>query len=302
MGTHPSQTHDCNRDSTLLEEEAEGLDLFPILFLYHYTDPFRESIVSAFNIVGAHAQPPNTQEDRATDGQLLEGDVTSLFGMFSDLFMETRADTSIPRLSGLTPSQSPISQTRIDELWSRLLSHHGNCQKSRFFSSGDFPMNIADAVFTAKNFEDCIWAYFTVFHPQHPFVHWPTFDIHTVSLPLLLSVVFAGSVHCTPRDAALSTRIFFDLGEDLIFKHLRETVARNSVDDCDALSIVQAALLILGLQVSFNNEAIRCRIRISRHPELVASMRSLGLTDPRSTSPLDAFDWRLFIAEESRVR
>jgi hypothetical protein len=167
-------------------------------------------------------------------------------------------------------------------------------------------MNAAKAVFTAENFEECVWAYFTVFHPQQPLLHWPTFDMHSVSLPLLLAVAFGGSVHCTPTDGALSSRTFFDLGEDFVFEHLRDTVARLGVGyGHHALEAVQAALLIVALQSSFNNEAARWRVRVSRHPELIAAIRSLNLLEPMTTttsSHTEVPEWNAFIAEESRVR
>ena len=270
--------------------------------MLHYTDPVRDSVVPAFAITEAHAPPAETQEDLCPDSSGLNGDIIGLFGMFSDLFRETSADATSSRPAARTPSHIPALQTRIDELHDQLSSHHGQSHTTHFFPNGSFPVDLATAVFTANNFEDCIWSYFTVFHPQHPFIHWPTFDVHKVSLPLLLAVVFAGSVHCTPRDAALSARSFFDLAEDFIFERLRARVAKKEVYTACGLQSIQAALLILALQISFNDEAIRRRIRISRHPELVASMRSLGLNLPRHPGLAEVSDWNSFIAEESRVR
>ncbi|CAO2648149.1 Nn.00g090710.m01.CDS01 [Neocucurbitaria sp. VM-36] len=239
-----------------------------------------------------------------TDNQLFEGDMAGLFGVFSDLFMEPGVDPSVTRPPTATapPQMLPALQTRADDLRSQLFSQHKKCQTTSSFPGGDFPMDSAKVVFTANNFDDCVWAYFTFFHPQHPFIHWPTFDVNKVSLPLLLSVVFTGSVHCTPTDAAWSTRFFFDLGEDLIFEQLRNVVAKNDRHDDCVLQIVQACLLIIASQISFNDEAVRRRIRISRHPELVASIRSLELTKPICKSSLDVSEWRMFITEESRVR
>jgi hypothetical protein len=268
----------------------------------HYTDPVRDSVVPAFAIAEAHALPAETQEYLHADINGLNGDIIGLFGMFSDLFRETNADASSSKPAARTPSHMPALQTRIDELHDQLYSHNGQFQTKTFFAGGTFPEGLATAVFTANNFEDCIWSYFTVFHPQHPFIHWPTFDVHEVSLPLLLAVVFAGSVHCTPRDAALSARSFFDLAEDFIFERLRARVAKKEVYTAFGLQSIQAALLILALQISFNDEATRRRIRICRHPELVASMRSLGLTSPGRTSFTDVSHWNAFIAEESRAR
>lgn len=295
MSSNYALDNEC--DPTFSRKSVQGVHPYPISFLYHYTYPFRESILRAFTIVRAHAPLPSIQDDHNTDSQLSEGDITGLFGIFSDPFMEITVEPYGSRPTVLPSSQMPALQSRADKLLSRLFDHH---QKSR--AGVDFPVDSARIVFTAKNFEECVWAYFTVFHPQHPFIHWPTFDVHKVSSPLLLSVVCAGSVHCIPRDAALSTRSFFDLGEDFIFEQLRDAIAKNDRQDGRAMQIAQAAFLIQALQVSFNDEAVRRRIRISRHPELVASMRTLELNGPSHKSSLGVSEWRIFIAEESRVR
>ncbi|KAG9191528.1 hypothetical protein G6011_10262 [Alternaria panax] len=230
----------------------------------------------------------------------------ALFGIFSDLFMDTGAEfcastPTVPR----RPQWTPILQPRVDELCSQLFSYSETLRTAKFNSNTVFP-DAAKAVFTAENFEECVWAYFTVFHPQQPLLHWPTFDMHSVSLPLLLAVVFGGSVHCSPTDGALSCRAFFDLGEEFIFQQLRDVViARPDLyDNPRILENVQAGLLIVALQSSFNSEAVRRRVRVSRHPELTVAIRSLRLLGPMTnTSPHnEVLGWNAFIAEESRVR
>lgn len=293
--------HSTHRSANHVHEQ-NYLASIPMPFLYQYTNTSRESIVSAFAIVGAHAQPPSTQEDHYNDNHMFERDIYASFGVFFDLFMDADIDSLASRTAAITPAHLPALQTRVNELHSQIMAHHAKKQTTFPFPGGHLPVGPSKAVFTAKNFEDCTRAYFMMFHPQHPFIHRPSFDLNKVCLPLLLAVAFAGSVHCTPRDAALSTRLFFDLGEDMIFEQLREVVANTSRRDECALETVQAALLILALQISFNDEVIRRRIRISRHPELVASMRSLGLTEPTSTRDSRNSDWNSFIAEETRVR
>ncbi|KAH7088803.1 hypothetical protein FB567DRAFT_590923 [Paraphoma chrysanthemicola] len=274
----------------------------PITFLLQYTDPYRESVVPAFTIPGAHAPPAELEADHQVNVDGMAGDTTVLFGMFSDLFMETVADLNASRPAANAPTHTSLLQERIDELRQQLQKHSQKHHGSDPIPSETFPVHTAAAVFTATNFDDCIWSYFTIFHPQHPFIHWPTFDVYTVSLPLLLAVAFAGSVHCIPRDAALSTRTFFDLAEDFIFERLRIEAVNKTSQQAGALELAQAAVLIIGLQISFNIEATRRRIRISRHPELVASIRSLGLTSTVKTCELNRDGWKAFIAEESRIR
>jgi hypothetical protein len=230
----------------------------------------------------------------------------ALFGIFSDFFMDTGMD-----IRALTP-KAPVKpqttlhlQSRIEDLCSQLFAFSQTRQRVSFDRDDIFSVDAAKAVFTAENFEECSWAYFTVFHPQQPLIHWPTFNMHTVSLPLMLAVVFGGSVHCIPTDCALSSRSFFDLGEDFIFENLRNVAATPDLGhDGHALEAVQAALLIVALQSSFNNEAARRRVRVSRHPELIAAIRSLKLLEPapalRTSNGIP--EWAAFIEEESRVR
>ncbi|KAH7069106.1 hypothetical protein BKA63DRAFT_520659 [Paraphoma chrysanthemicola] len=285
--------------STRLDQQHE---VMPMTFLLQYTNPHRESVVPAFTIPGAHAPPAELEGDLHANVDGMAGDTTVLFGMFSDLFMETVADLNASRPTTNGPSHVSLLQKRIDELREQLQKYNQRHHGSDPIPKETFPVHTATAVFTATNFDDCIWSYFTIFHPQHPFIHWPTFDVYTVSLPLLLAVAFAGSVHCIPRDAALSTRSFFDIAEDFIFERLRTEAVNKSSQKTGALEIAQAAVLIIGLQISFNDEATRRRIRISRHPELVASIRSLGLTSTVQTCELNTDEWEAFIAEESRVR
>ncbi|KAH8637626.1 hypothetical protein IG631_09461 [Alternaria alternata] len=297
---------DVNGHTTIRVEDAQRLLPYPIIFLYRYSDPRRESILNAFADERTPAQPFGSHIASNASNQLFEGDM-ALFGIFSDLFMDTGADVcaSTPTASGRSQPIA-ILQSRVDELCSQLFSF-SKTRRTADLDCGDiFPVNAAKAVFTAENFEECVWAYFTVFHPQQPLLHWPTFDMHSVSLPLLLAVVFGGSVHCSPTDGALSCRAFFDFGEEFIFEQLRHIVAAKPDlhSDPRAMESVQAGLLIVALQSSFNSEAVRRRVRVSRHPELTVAIRSLRLLDPmiHSSHQNKVPDWDAFIAEESRVR
>jgi hypothetical protein len=288
-------------------EDCQGIPPYPIKFLYHYTDPQRDSILNAFADERTPMQPSSNQANHDANSQLFEGDM-ALFGIFSDLFMDTGTDicASTPTAPA-RPQTAPIFQSRVDELSSRLFSYSETRRTDRLNQDDVFPTNTAKTVFTTENFEECAWAYFTVFHPQQPLLHWPTFDMHNVSLPLLLAVVFCGSVHCSPTDGALSSGAFFDLGEEFIFEQLRDVIAARpdlGTGGHRALEHVQAALLIVALQSSFNSEAVRQRVRVSRHPELTVAIRTLELLRPMTTnsSHNEVTEWNAFIAEESRVR
>ncbi|KAF2027658.1 hypothetical protein EK21DRAFT_114594 [Setomelanomma holmii] len=172
----------------------------------------------------------------------MTGDTAGLFGIFSDLFVENTQEFFIPKS---TRFDLPPLQKNVRELCLQLQAHHNKHPTTCIFPNCDYPEESAAIVFTTQNFEDCIWAYFTVFHPQHPFIHWPTFDIYTFSRPLLLAVALAGSVHCPPSDAALLARTFFHLAEDFIFDHLRSIIAKIDAQEEARLQSFQAALLIV---------------------------------------------------------
>jgi hypothetical protein len=285
--------------------DARRLLPYPITFLYRYTDPQRDSTLNAFGDERTPAQPLRNQEHHSADNQLLEGDM-ALFGIFSDLAMDTGTDMSaFSTMASERPQTTPNIQPRVDELCSQLFAYSQTRQTASSNSDDIFPVNAAKAAFTAKNFEECVWAYFTVVHPQHPILHWPTFDINKVSLPLLLAIVFGGSVNSSPTDGALSSRAFFDLGEGFIFKHLHDVVATpNPGEYFRALEAVQASLLMVALQGCFNSVVVRQRIQVSRHSELTVAIRSLKLLDPLITTEFrnKIPEWNIFVAEESRVR
>jgi hypothetical protein len=300
VGASNANPSHFGRDFTTEAEATHSHPPYPITFLYRCTDPRRESILNA-----VHDEQIPTQETHDADSRLFDGDM-ALFGIFSDFFMDTSTDIcALTSKPSMKPRATPHLQSRIEGLCSQLFAFSQTRQRVSFDRDSIFSVDAAKAVFTEENFEECSWAYFTVYHPQQPLIHWPTFDMHTVSLPLLLAVVFGGSVHCIPTDGALSTRSFFDLGEDFIFENLRNVVATPDLGhDRHGLEALQAALLIVALQSSFNNEAARRRVRISRHPELIAAIRSLKLLEPaqamRTSNGIP--EWTAFIEEESRVR
>jgi hypothetical protein len=300
VGASNVNSSDFDRDFTTEAEGGHSLPPYPITFLYRYTDPRRESILNAFR-----DERIFTQESHDADSQLFDGDM-ALFGIFSDFSTDTSTDIcALTSKPSVKPQTTPHLQSRIKDLCSQLFTFSQTHRRVGFDRDSIFSVDAAKAVFTEENFEECSWAYFTVFHPQQPLIHWPTFDMHTVSLPLLLAVVFGGSVHCVPTDGALSSRSFFDLGEDFIFEHLRDIVVTpDRGHDGHALEAVQAALLIVALQSSFNNEAARRRVRVSRHPELIAAIRSLRLLEPAPAVEKSNGipEWTAFIQEESRVR
>ncbi|RSL42852.1 hypothetical protein CEP54_015323 [Fusarium duplospermum] len=167
----------------------------------------------------------------------------------------------------------------------------------------------ADSVFTEANLVQFVQAYFSRLHAYIPIVHQPTFQIETAPLPLLMSIFLLGSLSYPSQDAAISARDFFDLAEVYIFSHptFRRILQQCSTESAsiDKLQILQAALIIEIIQNGSSNVHTRRRLRLERHPCLVAVMRISGLLQANrrfSLHSLAGTDWQMFICDELRLR
>ncbi|KAF2008799.1 hypothetical protein BU24DRAFT_91721 [Aaosphaeria arxii CBS 175.79] len=273
-----------------------------MVFLLNYTDPSFETVTDAMAAVGARVQAvvhfpwlhqlSNDVFDQPSDVGI------------SDYFPFTTDDERLD--FGITPSEynlEPVRKDRASEVQSILAQEYSRTPAALPLSEGIFPTRLARTVFTLDNITDFVSAYFTFFHPHFAFIHRPTFDLETASLPLVLALALSGSAHLTPRDDALAAREFYVLSEEYIFRQLRQAVADGgSPNDVRVIEIVQAAQVMHSLLASSNDEPTRRRIRVNRHPELIASMRSLGFTEIRRVHrPVDV-EWDVFIAEETRIR
>jgi hypothetical protein len=239
---------------------------------------------------------------RGRNEQMFSEDFESLF---LDIFLGFPTEQNIrpvnTQLDALLPAPTPALQARMDQLVSQLAIYrpHPDVDDSPAYRS---EMASAQTVFTAENLHSYVAAYFDYAHPHFPFVHRASFDVLSVSLPLLLAVFMTGSVHCVPQDGALSARSFFDLAEEYVFDMLQRLLIDDDSTDGDWIQTVQAALLMHALRINSNDVHIRRRLRIRRHPMLVASARNLDLLVTKRSAYLAARDWDRFVAEETRIR
>lgn len=300
-------TSPCTSRST--SEESLNTRCVPVSFLLSYTDPSLESTTDSFVAAEAHAEAVVEQFEYRTENHqpasyMSEGDNEGLFSsMFSDLFLHLSAGSNGPRSTPPSLVQSSALETRIKKLISQLAAQYQIGFENDRLAATAFPMDLANAVFTTTNLANYVLVYFNRVHPHFPFIHRPTFDIQTSSLPLILAIALCGSAHSAPHDDTLSARDFFSLGEEYIFGLLSKIVTKSDqTSDEDSIQTLQAATLIYTLQSSSNNAGIRHRIRVKRHPKLVASIRSLRLVGIKRTTLLGTIDWCEFIAEEIRVR
>jgi hypothetical protein len=252
-----------------------------ITFLRNYTDPSLRSVSDAFVLSAAHAE--STEElnlgFKRPISYIQDEYMDDLFSsVFSDLYAGETAEATI----GIDPAPIPVSipfspptASRIDTLLSLLTTQYSLNPNAFAFPTGPFPLNLARVVFNSNNIVQYITAFFAYFHPHTPFIHRPSFNIDTVSLPLLLAISLLGSVFAAPQDDALSARYFFDLGEEYVFGLLHQIGTVDNYVVEERIQILQASVLMHALQMDSNDGGIRLRIRTHRFPALVAALRQV---------------------------
>lgn len=170
---------------------------------------------------------------------------------------------------------------------------------------------VIDSLFTTDNVASFVDLFFQFGYRHAPIVHQPTFDIETVELPLLLSVFLIGSVWSYPRDTYFWALDLFSLAERFIFdrdffrSYQNYDVINASNLSTGALSLLQAATLLVCIGFGLSDTDIRRRFRVHRFAEVLAAARSLNLymkKEYRFRDSTTAFDWHNFIIQESCSR
>ena len=222
-------------------------------------------------------------------------------GVYSDIYANQNIGpvdaTPIPVYFPLSPPTA-----RIETLLSLLATQYASNPDAFALPADHLQTNLARAVFTGHNILQYVTAFFTYFHPHTPFIHRPSFNIETVSMPLLLAISLLGSVFAAPQDDALSARYFFDLGEEYVFGLMHQTSTADSYTNDGRIQILQAAVLMHGLQIDSNNDCVRLRIRTHRFPAIVAALRRLELFGTVRTPQSGIAGWDQFIADEVKIR
>jgi hypothetical protein len=280
------------------EEGGERASHLSMRFLLNYTNPVLESVSDAFPLSEAHAQPAAGLRGSFCnpDSYMHDGFMADLFAAeFQELY--TYEDAVPSDFAATSNPQSGHIQHQVEALLHLLQAQYDSAFRPYEFPTGQFPTELARAVFTSDNVIMYVSAFFSSFHPHTPFLHRPSFDIGTASVHLLLAVSLVGSIFCTPQDDALSARCFFSLGEEYVFGLLREKIIRGSHASYENIEIVQAAVLFHALQVNSNDEGARHRIRVHRFPEIVAAIRCLDLFSVTRTSHDGFGDWGQYILD-----
>lgn len=201
------------------------------------------------------------------------------------------------------------TENRLAQMCLELASTHEFLLVHNPNSPIPFDKRLAEQVFTEKNLENSVQAYFSQLHQYYPILHPPSFDREAVSLSLLLAVFLFGSLASAPTDSTLSARKFCDIAEEYIFNHHTIQQLYNGQADWvwseERIEVLQAALIIEIVQNGTNNEETRRRLRLRRHPWYVALLRSCGLfhdAGEAHASYTGQSKRQSFIAKETRTR
>lgn len=140
--------------------------------------------------------------------------------------------------------------------------------------------------------------YWSMWHPNWPVIHKPSFDVDRTPPPLLAAMVVIGSCHDNLNDA----RYWFDAVENLAFNELQ--FESNLQHQYRRIQSIQAAYLACIYQTWDGGELDRTRIRHHRFKDIVKAMRELDLPSFRHDifTEYKHFDWMTFVRQEESIR
>jgi len=144
--------------------------------------------------------------------------------------------------------------------------------------------------------------YWSMWHPNWPVIHKPSFQIMNTPAPLLAAMMVVGACHGHDRHDLNHARYWFDAVEDLTFHDL--CWASNLQQGHRRIQSIQAAFLSCIYQTWDGSETARARIRRIRFNAVVTAVRDLDMTSARHELPRDIedFHWIRFIHSEESIR
>jgi hypothetical protein len=150
----------------------------------------------------------------------------------------------------------------------------------------DFDINHASEFFQESNVYDATVAYFEeTVRPRSRIVPKCSFDIDSMSGALLLSVFLMGATCGLSEALKYQALEYADIAEAAIFESqsfLRLAYEAKTLDcyslQKEDIDIIQAAILMILVQISSPKTENRRRVRIQRYPALISVARMTGLT------------------------
>ncbi|KAF4459582.1 hypothetical protein FALBO_13654 [Fusarium albosuccineum] len=176
-----------------------------------------------------------------------------------------------------------VLEAKLKEIASALSST--NCDDISFGAHQN-RMDSIDLLFQRDKIGTFVSSYFTNWHHNCPLLHRPSFDISSISPPLLTAVALMGAIYASKNSAA-AARICLNAAETYIFDHsqfreLTQGLTQQALEHSfDHIAPLQAAIIISVLQHWENHSDSRHRIRLHRFPAIVQAARDLRLTTLR---------------------
>jgi hypothetical protein len=261
----------------------------PLPFLLHYSAPENRSSGDVNRVLSlfSTAKSPDESLDSALPSLDIEADQAHLF--FEDswnlFFGSYKVDEKAPS-SSLPLGLEDLNQRQIAS--ARMV----DCIVTSNAMSGKYEVALGPAqeFFAENKVCDYIEAYFErIVRPRSRIVLKSTFHLATVTTPLLLSISLMGANSDTTESVKLQTIEYVEMAENVIFEsadfhrliYRKQETGWDSMETTD-IELVQAAILILLIQLSSPNAATRRRIRIQRYPALVSLARATSLTQTKN--------------------
>lgn len=144
--------------------------------------------------------------------------------------------------------------------------------------------------FQEENILNSIVGYFEhTVRPRSRIVLKSTFNLDSISQPLLLAMILMGASCGISEDMKSKAVEYVEIAEYAVFESqfFHDLVHGAQRVESDLLSsqsveIIQAAIIVILLQISSPNPTARRRIRIQRYIALVSAARATGLTKVRN--------------------
>ncbi|KAL4861873.1 hypothetical protein BDV12DRAFT_207682 [Aspergillus spectabilis] len=161
--------------------------------------------------------------------------------------------------------------------------------------------------FSPRNIRRYLVFFWSLWYPNCPIIHRPTFEVHNTPLILLLVMLLIGASFAPEEAVHRNAKLWCNSAEEFVFadQHFRRSVVLGDGTEAnfrlrrDALKVLQAAYLICLLQNWEGDGDSKRRIRRARFSMVTAIARELGFAPgSHHEPPRGNGDWERFIARE----
>jgi hypothetical protein len=288
-------------------------------FLLNYTKPGSDILTDVFGIAQysplSHSSSPDTDSTESELASTFLDDLTYLVSgsaspSIGEVFYDGEPEIPLVHTPAL---QDARLKDRLTELVSQLTSVYESLSAQKGTHIRPFEPALRKMLFTVPNLLEFTDLYFQSWPSECQLLHRPTFEVDTVSLPVLLAIFLIGATYSFPRDTASMARECFDLAEEFIFQHEDFTSILQNEGKAMALTksrveILQAAALVETVHHGNFNSLSGRRTRVHRISQTIAAARQVRLfcanndSIPRGNGVLELFNWDSYVKEESKVR